>query len=257
MSFTGVQQSPTEWVYTLTYDPFDNFAVCPAPDNVATITLSGLSGVVAATAPTSHDLVPAFPGDLLWTPQVSSDGSTVTWTHVGPGTGNFTTAKHVYGFTITTASTVPNGVVTVASKGFSVDVSRTGPCPPQGGAVRDFTGATYGPVSVPSSPPTPAAAVRPRLGVLQLVPGPRAGTRVTASFRATRSDDGAPLRAGTMTCDPRIAGMPIPYTEQFRNGTGRLAFTIPKQARGKLLTVKVTITLDTRSTTRTSTFRVR
>ena len=55
-SFTGTQIGPTQWVYTLTYDPFDNYAVCPAPGDVATITLSGLSGIVSATASTSTDV---------------------------------------------------------------------------------------------------------------------------------------------------------------------------------------------------------
>src|SRR5205823_3523709 len=55
VSFDGKQTGPNEWTYTLTYAPQDNYAVCPAPGNVARITLSGLLGVVRATPPTSMD----------------------------------------------------------------------------------------------------------------------------------------------------------------------------------------------------------
>jgi len=151
-SFAGTQTGPTEWTYTLTYDPLDNYAVCPAPGNVATITLSGLVGVVAATPPTSTDFDP--PGgyldtiNLAWIPQVSGGGTVVTWTHLGPGTGNFSVPKHVYGFKVFTATPAVNGAVNVASDGFSFDVSVIGPCPVQPKDDRDFTGTTDGPVGL-------------------------------------------------------------------------------------------------------------
>src|SRR5215470_10687424 len=78
-SFTGTQTGPTEWTYTLTYDPLDNYAVCPPPGNIATITLSGLAGVVSATLPSSTDFDP--PGGFLdlvnleWIPQLSGGGT--------------------------------------------------------------------------------------------------------------------------------------------------------------------------------------
>ena len=152
-SFAGTQTGPTEWTYTLTFDPFDNYAVCPPPGDVATITLSGLAGVVAATAPTSTD----FPSDflnsvnLMWMPQVSNGGTVVTWTHQGPGTGNFDIPKHAFGFKVITGAPAVNGTVNVASGGFSLD----GPCPVQPADDRDFAGTTNGPVG---SPPPPGSA---------------------------------------------------------------------------------------------------
>lgn len=149
-SFVGTQTGPTEWTYTLTYDPLDNYAVCPAPGNVATITLTGLVGVVSATAPTSTDF-PDAPGgfldtiNLAWTPVVSGGGTVVTWTHLGPGTGNFGDAKHVFGFKVFTAAPAANGTVNVASDGFSIDVSVIGPCPVQPADDRDFAATTNGP----------------------------------------------------------------------------------------------------------------
>lgn len=147
-SFVGTQTGPNEWTYTLTYDPQDNYAVCPAPGDVATITLSGLAGVASATAPTSTDFdEPSIDTiNKAWTPQVSGGGTMVTWTHDGPGTGNQSVAKHVFGFKVITASAIPNGTVRVASDGFSRDVSVGGPCPVQPADDRDFVATTNGPV---------------------------------------------------------------------------------------------------------------
>jgi len=143
-SFVGTQTGPNEWTYTLTYDPQDNYAVCPAPGNVATITLSGLLGVVSATQPTS--MTPGLPeGNLDWIPQISGGGSTVTWTHVGGGTGNFGVPMQVFGFKIITATSVPKGSVTAASTGFSIDISTRLPCILQPGEDRNFSATTAGP----------------------------------------------------------------------------------------------------------------
>ncbi len=149
-SFAGTQTDPTEWTYTLTFDPLDNYAVCPPPGDVATIRLSGLAGVVAATPPTSTDFpAPLDSVNLLWMPQVSNGGTVVTWTHQGPGTGNFSIPKHAFGFKVITGAPAVNGTVKVASDGFSRDVSATGPCPVQPADDRDFTGTTNGPVGPP------------------------------------------------------------------------------------------------------------
>ena len=158
-SFAGTQTGPTEWTYTLTFDPFDNYAVCPPPGDVATITLSGLAGVVAATPPTSTDFPPGSLVDSLnlqWMPQVSNGGTVVTWTHQGLGTGNFDIPKHAFGLKVITGAPAVNGTVNRASDGISVDVSVTGPCPVQPADDRDFTGTTNGPVPVGPPPPPPS-----------------------------------------------------------------------------------------------------
>jgi len=145
-SFVGTQTAPNEWTYTLTYDANDNYSVCGATQ--ATIRLSGLAGVVSATAPTSTDFDP--PGghldtvNLAWVPQVSADGTGVTWTHQGSGTGNFGVAKHVFGFKVVTATARPNSTVRVASDGFSLDTSGVPSC-----ADRDFIATTSGPAFTP------------------------------------------------------------------------------------------------------------
>jgi hypothetical protein len=83
-----------------------------------------------------------------------------------------------------------------------------------------------------------------------------AGKRLTVAFPVRRSDNGKPLKTGTMICDPSVAGKVIPHAERFKDGTARLSFTIPASAKGKLLKVKVTIKVGKQSTTRIATFRV-
>ena len=78
-------------------------------------------------------------------PQVLAGGTEVQWTHVGPGTGNFPTDKHVDGFRVFADGAV-NGLVTVASSGISRD---TFDPLPDGSFNLDFTGTVAGPTAVP------------------------------------------------------------------------------------------------------------
>jgi hypothetical protein len=101
------------------------------------------------------------------------------------------------------------------------------------------------------------ADIRPLIGKPTIVPARAiAGKRLTVSFPVTRGIDGSPLPSGKMICDPSVAGKLIPHGEQFRNGIARLALTVPTHAKGKLVTVKVTIKLGAKASTRTATFRV-
>ena len=102
---------------------------------------------------------------------------------------------------------------------------------------------------------TAVPAAKPVIGAPATVPAKAvAGKHLTVAFRVTRA--GAVLDSGTMTCAPSVGGKAIPHVESFAGGTARLSFTVPKTAKGKLLKVNVTITVDNRSTTRTATFHV-
>ena len=107
--------------------------------------------------------------------------------------------------------------------------------------------------------PTPApAAVKPVIGKPVVTPlGVVAGKRSTVTFPVVRSDDGQPLTAGRMICDPSVAGKVLPHAESFKAGSARLAFLVPKAAKGKQLKVKVTIKSGLQSATRVATFRVK
>jgi hypothetical protein len=54
-----------------------------------------------------------------------------------------------------------------------------------------------------------------------------------------------------------VGGKVITRREQFKNGSASLAFVVPKTAKGKLLTVKVTIKANAGSANRVATFPVR
>jgi hypothetical protein len=85
---------------------------------------------------------------------------------------------------------------------------------------------------------------------------PRAGKLVTIRFPVRRSDGGGPLRGATMSCSPSIDGKSIPHQERFANGVARVWFVVPKGARGRLLTVKLTIRAGASTATATAVFRV-
>ena len=120
-----------------------------------------------------------------------------------------------------------------------------------------FDTTTPAPTPTPTPTPTPVV-VRPVFGAARMVPAkPLAGKKVVFTLAVRRSDTGAPLTTGRMICDPSVAGKVLPHAESFTNGTARLAFVVPKTAKGKQLKVKVTIKTGTQSGTSVTTFRVR
>lgn len=148
VTWTLSSAGPSTWTYTLTFAPFDNCNLFVSP---TTITMTGLTGVTAAGAPTSTD----FPAGALntnnlnWTPSVQSGGTKVVWTNPTCGTGNFGVAKHVFGFTIT-AATAFNGTVSFATGGMAVDTGTANSI--------DVSGSVAGPSATASSSSVPAAS---------------------------------------------------------------------------------------------------
>jgi len=145
-TITGQQISTTEWSYTLTFAPLDNYSIFQSD---TTITLTGLFGVTSAGGPTSTDFPSTFIDSINknWTANVLNGGTEVQWTHHGPGTGNFGSEQHVFGFLVF-ASGASDGLVSLTTSGFSRDVSNP---LPGGGFNLDVTGQVAGPVGVPDS----------------------------------------------------------------------------------------------------------
>jgi hypothetical protein len=105
--------------------------------------------------------------------------------------------------------------------------------------------------------PAPSAKVKPVIGKPTTMPKKLfAGQSVVISFKVTRSDTGRRLISGKMTCDPTLGGQAIKHRGQFTRGTATVRFTIPKAAKGKLLKVRLTITLGAQRATRTSSFHI-
>lgn len=120
VTISGDQVSTTEWSYDLAFAPLDNYSIF---QSATTITLTGLFGVTSATGPTSTDFdYPLNLVNLGWNAQVIDGGTTVQWTHIGPGTGNFTTEKHIFGFDVFASGAV-DGLAFLATNGVSRDTT--------------------------------------------------------------------------------------------------------------------------------------
>ena len=151
VSFSLSSVGGGSWIYTLTYDPLDNYSIFQPS---TTITLSGLSGVSGALGPTSTDFDP--PGgfldvnNLAWVPTVLGGGTAVSWTHVGAGTGNFGDAKHVFGFTVL-APGAQTDLVSLVTDGFSRDTTNA---LPDGTFELDISTQVSGPVGAAVPEPT-------------------------------------------------------------------------------------------------------
>ena len=144
VQWTLTSAGPPVWTYTLTFDPFDNCNLFVSP---STITMTALSGVTAAGTPTGSD----FPVGALdtnnrnWVPVVSGGGTKVVWTNTTCGTGNFGSAKHVTGFTITAAAS-PNRTAPFVTTGMAKDTGIANSV--------DIVGFIAGP-SAAAAPPVP------------------------------------------------------------------------------------------------------
>ena len=113
-------------------------------------------------------------------------------------------------------------------------------------------------LTAPKPTPTPTpTVVKPVFGAVVTVPAkPVAGKKVVFTLAVNRSDTGAPLTTGTMVCDPSVAGKVLKHAESFTAGKAKLAFVVPKTAKGKLLKVKVKIVTGTQSATKVVTYKV-
>lgn len=143
--FSGSQTSSTQWTYDLIYEPYDNYSI---NQRFTTITLTGLFGVTSATGPVSTDFQYDFADEnnLNWSAEILDGGTSVRWTHDGPGTGNYSTNIGVYGFSVFASGAI-DGIASLVTDGFSTDTHR-------GLAERDITGTVSGPVN-PGPAPVP------------------------------------------------------------------------------------------------------
>lgn len=155
LDFTGKQISPGVWSYNLTFGVYENYSI---GQQYTTITLTGLSGVLSASGPSSTSF-PQGPLDTLnleWTPTVLDKGTSVQWVHDGPGTGNFPGYMFVYDFRIYADTSATEGLATLTTDGFSTDTTH-------GLRDLDIQGTVNGPVS---SIPEPSTYLLLGLGTL-------------------------------------------------------------------------------------------
>jgi hypothetical protein len=161
VQWTLTSAGPPVWTYTLTFDPLDNCNLFVSP---TTITMTGLTGVTGAGAPTSSDFTGSFDtSNRAYTPSVLNGGTKVVWTNTTCGTGNFNVAMRVIGFTVT-APTAPNGTVSFATSGIARDTGVSNSL--------DISGSVAGPgtagAGTPSAPTGAPAASPLTLVVLSI-----------------------------------------------------------------------------------------
>lgn len=134
VTFTLASAGPPTWTYNLTFAAEDN---CNLPSSPTTITLTGLTGVTAAGAPTTTSFTGGLAtSNLNWNPTFTS--TSVTWTNPTCGSGNFPVPMTVNGFTFT-AAVVQAPTATVTTHNFALDttpptpVDISGPVPTTSG----------------------------------------------------------------------------------------------------------------------------
>ena len=70
---------------------------------------------------------------------------------------------------------------------------------------------------------------------------PRAGRRYTVSAAVTRSDTGAAIQSGRVTCRATIAGRSLTGRPALAGGRASCSFAIPASARGKTIRGSMTV----------------
>jgi hypothetical protein len=68
------------------------------------------------------------------------------------------------------------------------------------------------------------------------------GKAFSVGLAATQSDTGGLVQQGRVTCNARIAGVPVPLkTSRLRNGVGACVWSIPKTVKGKSIQGTITV----------------
>jgi hypothetical protein len=100
-----------------------------------------------------------------------------------------------------------------------------------------------------------SAVIAPAVGKPLAVPKrPVHGKLFSVSFPITRTDTGRQLQGGTVSVAATIGGKPVPKNASLANATAHVALQVPAKAKGKTLVVKVTISANGRTATRSVSF---
>jgi hypothetical protein len=103
-----------------------------------------------------------------------------------------------------------------------------------------------------------SAVIAPAIGSPLAVPQhPVHGKLFSVSFPITRTDTGGQLQGGTLTVTTTIAGQVVAKNASLSNAAAHVAVQVPLRAKGKTLVVKVTVTANGKTATRTVSYVVR
>src|SRR4029079_13643122 len=96
------------------------------------------------------------------------------------------------------------------------------------------------------------AVIAPAIGKPLAVPArPVHGKLFSVSLPVTRTDTGEPLEGGTLSVTTTIGGKAGAQNASLSNATAHVAVQVPARSTGKTLVVKVTVTANGKTATRT------
>lgn len=110
-------------------------------------------------------------------------------------------------------------------------------------------------------PPAPPPPPPPPLRITKLVTVPahsRAGKPLDAKAAVVRTDTGARIRSGSVSCTARIGNVRLRVREaDFRNAAATCSWSVPRSAAGKTLRATVLVTFEGATASRSFSQRVR
>lgn len=103
-----------------------------------------------------------------------------------------------------------------------------------------------------------SAVIAPAIGSPVAVPSrPAHGKLFSVSFPITRTDTGDQLQGGTLSVATTIGGKAVAKNASLSNATAHVAVQVPAGAKGKTLVVRVTVTANGKTATRTVPYAIR
>lgn len=118
---------------------------------------------------------------------------------------------------------------------------------PDGGAVWEYR----------LTPPRPRPPLVLTAGTPVAAPArPAAGKRVTVSVPVTRTDTGAAVTSGTVSCLASVGNRPVPAAGRFTGGLARCTLKVPAKTKGKKLRGAVTVVFQGRQVRKPFAFTV-
>jgi len=102
-----------------------------------------------------------------------------------------------------------------------------------------------------------SAVIAPAIGTPLAVPAhPVHGKLFSISFPITRTDTGEQLEGGTLTVATTVGGKALAKNASLASATAHVAVQIPAKLKGKTLVVKVTVTANGKTATRSVTYLI-
>ena len=103
-----------------------------------------------------------------------------------------------------------------------------------------------------------SAVITPAIGKPLAVPAhPIHSKLFSVSFPITRTDTGEPLEGGTLSVTTTIGGKAVAKNASLANATAQVSVQVPARSNGKSLVVKVTVTANGKTATRTVPYLIR